>query len=107
MLRKTYQLMCSFKTISYRVRRGYSIIFNQCPFSQGKPTQMVKFMGPTWGPPESCRPQMGPMLPHEPCYQGRLPKKGIFKAKWLVAALKMTNPCERGCKGFAIMSIRP
>ena len=27
-----------------------------------KYTQIGKFMGPTWGPPESCRPQMGPML---------------------------------------------
>ena len=27
-------------------------------------------MEPTWGLPESCRPQMGPMLAHEPCYQG-------------------------------------
>ena len=25
-------------------------------------TQIAKFMGPTWGPPGSCRPQMGPML---------------------------------------------
>ena len=25
-------------------------------------TQIVKFMGPTWGPPGSCRPQMGPIL---------------------------------------------
>ena len=25
-------------------------------------SQIAKFMGPTWGPPESCRPQMGPML---------------------------------------------
>ena len=24
--------------------------------------QIAKFMGPTWGPPGSCRPQMGPML---------------------------------------------
>ena len=24
--------------------------------------QIVKFMGPTWGPPGSCRPQMDPML---------------------------------------------
>ena len=30
-------------------------------------------MGPTWGPPGSCRPQTGPMLAHEPCYQGILP----------------------------------
>ena len=25
-------------------------------------SQIVKFMGPTWGPPGSCRPQMGPIL---------------------------------------------
>ena len=32
----------------------------------------TKFTGPTWGPPGSCRPQMGPRWPHEPCYQGCL-----------------------------------
>ena len=25
-------------------------------------TQISKFMGPTWGPPGCCRPQMGPMM---------------------------------------------
>ena len=25
-------------------------------------SQIAKFMGPAWGPPGSCRPQMGPML---------------------------------------------
>ena len=25
-------------------------------------SQIAKFMGPTWGPPGSCRPQMGPTL---------------------------------------------
>ena len=25
-------------------------------------TQIAKFMGPIWGPPGSCRPQMGPLL---------------------------------------------
>ena len=25
-------------------------------------SQIAKFMGPTWGPPGSCRPQMGPMM---------------------------------------------
>ena len=33
-------------------------------------SQIAKFMGPTWGPSGSCRPQMGPCWPHEPCYQG-------------------------------------
>ena len=27
-----------------------------------KTTQIAKFMGPTWGPPGSCRPQMSPIL---------------------------------------------
>ena len=25
-------------------------------------SQIAKFMGPTWGPPGSCRPQVGPMM---------------------------------------------
>ena len=35
-------------------------------------TQIARFMGPTWGPPGSCRPQLGPML--TPCMllSGRL-----------------------------------
>ena len=28
-----------------------------------------KFMGPTWGPPGSCRSRWPPCWPHEPCYQ--------------------------------------
>ena len=32
--------------------------------------QIAKFMGPTWGPPGSCRPQMGPMLAPWTLYQG-------------------------------------
>ena len=31
---------------------------------------LAKFLGPTWGPPGSCRPQMGPIMAHELCYQG-------------------------------------
>ena len=30
--------------------------------SRNDATQIAKFMGPTWGPPGSCRPQMGPTL---------------------------------------------
>ena len=39
-------------------------------FHLEKATQLAKFMGPAWGPPGSCRPQMSPILAHEPCYQG-------------------------------------
>ena len=35
-------------------------------------TQIAKFVGTTWGPPGSCRPQLGPCWPHEPCNQGTL-----------------------------------
>ena len=37
------------------------------------PSQIARFMAPTWGPPGSWRPQMGPWWPHEPCYQRWLP----------------------------------
>ena len=30
--------------------------------NKGNLTQIAKFMGPTWDPPGSCQPQMGPML---------------------------------------------
>ena len=33
-------------------------------------SQIAKFMGPTWSPPESCRPQMGPMLSPWPFLSG-------------------------------------
>ena len=32
------------------------------PMNHCEAPQITKFMGPTWGPPGSCRPQMGPML---------------------------------------------
>ena len=39
-------------------------------------SQIVKFMGPTWGPPGSCRPQMGPML------APRTLLSGVFVVMW-------------------------
>ena len=39
-------------------------------------TQIAKFMGPTWGPPGSCRPRWAPCWPHEPCYQGCISQVG-------------------------------
>ena len=33
-------------------------------------SQIARFMGPSCGLPGSCRPQVGPILAHEPCYQG-------------------------------------
>ena len=40
-----------------------TVLGNTIHFStDGIATQIAKFVGPTWGPPGSCRPQMGPML---------------------------------------------
>ena len=44
-------LLCSFLSLSF---------FNLCIAEGYHPDS--KCMGPTWGPPGSCRPQMGPML---------------------------------------------
>ena len=41
---------------------NYKQILNQCFKANLNPTQIAKFMVPIWGPPGSCRPQMGPML---------------------------------------------
>ena len=45
-----------------------------------KTSQIAKFMGPTWGPPGSCRPQMGPMLAPWTLLSGFLQPKLIWQA---------------------------
>ena len=52
------------------------------------PSHIAKCMGPTWGPPGSCRPQMGPMLAHEPCYQGFL---------WMRIPSQRTSSAQHSC----------
>ena len=43
-----------------------------------KATQIAKFIGPTWGPHGSCRPQMGPMLGPWTLLSGNIfPKCGV------------------------------
>ena len=38
------------------------LLFDFTHMFQGNICHRVRFMGQTWGPPGSCRPQMGPML---------------------------------------------
>ena len=40
----------------------YISIYSNTPVYYYGASQITKFLGPTWGPPGSCRPQMGPML---------------------------------------------
>ena len=44
--------------------------------------QIAKFMGPTWGPPGSCRPQMGPMLVPWTLLSGLLAPVELFTGCW-------------------------
>ena len=46
-------------------------------------SQIAKFMGPTWGPPGSCRPQMGPMLAPWALLSGMAQIQGRFMI-WLM-----------------------
>ena len=50
-----------------------------------KQTQIARFMGPTWGPLGSCRPQLGPMLAPWALLSGKLP--------WLVKS--KTDPSQK------------
>ena len=40
------------------------------PDASGIRAWIARSMGPAWGPSGSCRPQVGPCSPHEPCYLG-------------------------------------
>ena len=45
--------------------------FLDASFSRSVTTQIARFMGPTWGPPGSCRPQVGPMLAPQTLLSGQ------------------------------------
>ena len=51
------------------------------------PSQIARFMGPTWGSPGSCG---APCWPHEPCYQG-LANKDQRKFLMIRQYSKLTN----------------
>ena len=44
------------------VNSKHCMLSCEFPGRENIPIQIAKFMGPTWGPPGSCRTQMGPML---------------------------------------------
>ena len=52
--------------------------------------QIAKFMGPTWGPPGSCRPQMGPMLAPWTLLSGQCPIFYIKLSRYRVPIIKIT-----------------
>ena len=57
-------------SVMWEFEESFSLQLQLSSLSVHSTSQIAKFMGPTWGPPGSCQPQMGPMLAYEPCYQG-------------------------------------
>ena len=58
-----YNLEIILNVFSWETHAPVSELTWPCgPSSICVPSQITKFMGPSWGPPGSCRPQMGPML---------------------------------------------
>ena len=60
----SYRSQCRYNHVfhGYRLRSGAIISLSLLQWSEHKISQIANFMGPTWGPPGSCQPQMGPML---------------------------------------------
>ena len=62
----TWLKLTKYSGITKNVKFGYTtgMLSLQIPptYASALPTLITRFMGPTWGPPGSCRPQMGPML---------------------------------------------
>ena len=59
-------------------------------YSKMEHSQITKFMGPTWGPPGSCRPQMVPMLAPWTLPSGFLPS--VVRGSCLEDPFDRTNP---------------
>ena len=60
--------------------------------------QVTRFMGPTWGPPGSCRPQMGPVLSPWTLLSGpirwtRMYARLIYRGYTTVNRLRETHIC--------------
>ena len=54
-------------------------------------TQIARFIGPTWGPPGSCRPQMGPMLAPWTLLSGKWCQIHYFWSKWSTRFARITT----------------
>ena len=56
-------------------------------------SQIARFMGPTWGPPGSCHPQVGPML------APWILLSGLFGAAWcrVCQLCQFIRVCGTGC----------
>ena len=58
--------------------------------------QIAKFMGPTWGPPGSCRPQVGPMLAQWTLLSGHNYRTLLVKALEFGSQKHVTHAVQLG-----------
>ena len=58
----SFQLLAIYLVEKYQWSKQYPHMEIEYGIFLKYTPQTAKFMGPTWGPPGSCRPQMGPML---------------------------------------------
>ena len=69
-------------------------------------SQIAKFMGPTWGPPGSFRPQMGPMMAPWTLLSGLL---NISCRRWIIFSLltcmQYRGPCVFSWSVSLLMSV--
>ena len=85
-----------FNVVQYR---GYCITYNTAvatvenkqDFFEFARAETAKLLGPTWGPPGSCRPQMGPMLAPWTFLSGR-------KILWWKKKRQINTPPSRLCQ---------
>ena len=97
----------SFKKMHFKISAAKWHLFllglNVLKVSQGwedwKISQIAKFMGPTWDPPGSSRPQMGPMLAPWTLLSEMLYRTSdSSKALYYQLSLEANNPCDNNCR---------
>ena len=59
-------------------------------------TQISRFMGPTWGPPGSCRPQMGPMVAPWTLISGQTSRTISYEYTTLLVPFRCHRLTEKG-----------
>ena len=95
-------LKLASKNIDRSSQRPYDII----TFDITWQSKIARFMGPTWGPPGSCRPQMGPILAPWTLLSGMQQGLHFFLKPFTWNSLGNTSWCDPGsCYLFLYLSI--
>ena len=94
-----------YNTISKHLQRGHGTLTESD--RRLIPSQIAKFMGPTWGPPGSCRPHVGPMLAPWtllsgiPCWNRHKHRRNIYRS-WLTDVVYFDGLMQDCCISNAL-----